>query len=173
MHPRRTGLMPKEDVMYQRIVVPLDGSELAEKALPEAEQMARLTGGTVHLVRVVDLVQLPWYDNFATAIDYGTVQAAISGDENAAATYLREVSARLTEAGITTSVETCRGLVPREIVAATKPGDLIVMASHGRSGVTRWLLGSVAEEVLRHASVPVLLVRAGASSDDAARTTGT
>ena len=61
--------------MYQRIVVPLDGSELAEKALPEAEQMARLTGGTVHLVRVVDLVQLPWYGSFTAAMDYATLPA--------------------------------------------------------------------------------------------------
>ena len=149
--------------MYQRIVVPLDGSELAEKALPEAEQMARLTGGTVHLVRVVDIVQLPWYGSFAPAMDYATVQAALTDEDNAAANYLSEVAARLTGAGLTASVETRRGQVPREIVAATKPGDLIVMASHGRSGVTRWLLGSVAEEVLRHASVPVLLVRASAA----------
>ena len=151
--------------MYRRIVVPLDGSELAEKALPEAEQMARLTEAPLRLVRVIDLVQLPWYGNFAAAMDYVAVQAAITDEENAAATYLREVAARLTGDGITVETEARRGPVPREIVAAAQPGDLIVMASHGRSGVTRWLLGSVAEEVLRHATVPVLLVRAGAESE--------
>lgn len=151
--------------MYQRIVVPLDGSELAEKALPEAERMAKLTGAPVRLLRVVDLVQLPWYGNFAAAMDYITVQKAIEDEENSASTYLRTVADRLTSSGVTADVELRRGRVTREIVDAAKQGDLIVMASHGRSGISRWLLGSVAEDVLRHATVPVLLVRAGSAPD--------
>ena len=51
--------------MYQRIVVPLDGSDIAELAIPEAERMARLTGAPLHLIRVVDPSQVPWYGAYA------------------------------------------------------------------------------------------------------------
>jgi nucleotide-binding universal stress UspA family protein len=73
---------------------------------------------------------------------------------------LEIVATRLRASGLVVRTESRRGHAAREIVAATAPGDLIVMASHGRSGVTRWLMGSVAEDVLRHATVPILLVKA-------------
>jgi len=146
--------------MYQRIVVPLDGSKLAEEALPDVERLARLVDAPLYLLRVVDLTQLPWYGQFGGAMEYVASEQALAADDEAAATYLRTVADRLTASGLAVVTEVRRGPTSRVLIAATMPGDLIVMASHGRSGMTRWFLGSVAEEILRHASVPILLVKA-------------
>lgn len=147
--------------MYQRIVVPLDGSEFAERALPEAEGLARLTGAPVHLLRVTDLSQFVWYGEFGLAMDVSAAEAETARETTAAAAYLLTIAERITGSGLTAETEVRRGQTYREVIAATRPGDLIVMASHGRGGVPRWFLGSVAEEVLRHATVPVLMVRSG------------
>ena len=155
--------------MYQRIIVPLDGSELAETALSEAQEMTRLTGAPIRLLRVIDPVQTQWYGTVAAAMDYAAVQAVIDSEKIEATTYLQAVAKRMSDAGIAVQTEMRQGQVTRAIVEAAQPGDMIVMASHGRSGISRWLLGSVAEDVLRHASVPVLLVRA-AEPTDAAKT---
>jgi nucleotide-binding universal stress UspA family protein len=152
--------------MYQRIIVPLDGSELAETVLPEAKKMARQIGAPVHLLRVSDPVESPWYGTMAAAMDYAAIQSVVENQTTEATGYLQEVAKRLNDEGITVETEARQGRASREIVAATKPGDVIVVASRGRSGITRWLLGSVAEDVLRHATVLVLLVRASDSSDD-------
>jgi len=147
--------------MYTRIVVPLDGSELAERALPDAERLARLISAPIHLLRVVDLTLLPWYGQFEMSMEYAATEQMLADDSDAASTYLQTIAERLTASGLTAVTEVRRGPTSRSLIDATKPGDLIVMASHGRSGMTRWFLGSVAEEILRHATVPVLLVKAG------------
>ena len=94
-----------------------------------SSQMARLAGAPIHLLRVIDLVQLPWYGNVAAAMDYATVQSAITDEVNAASAYLQEVAGRLSDAGVTVTTESRQGRVTREIVDAAKPGDLLVMAS--------------------------------------------
>lgn len=150
--------------MYQRIVVPLDGSEFAERALTEAERLARLTGAPVHLVRVTDVTQLIWYGEFGMAMDLSAAEAETARETAAAGAYLETVAERLVGSGLVADTEVRRGQTYREVIAATRPGDVVVMASHGRGGMTRWFLGSVAEEVLRHATVPVLMVRATEAS---------
>lgn len=147
--------------MYQRIVVPLDGSRLAEEALPTAERMASLLTVPILLLRVVDLTQLPWYGQFGMSMEYVASEQALLGDTDAATSYIQTVAERITASGIPVVAEVRRGLTTRVLIEATRPGDLIVMASHGRSGMTRFFLGSVAEEILRHALVPVLLIKAG------------
>jgi nucleotide-binding universal stress UspA family protein len=73
--------------------------------------------------------------------------------------YLAENVRSLIEQGLTVTSEVKIGLAARAIIAATKAGDCIVMASHGRSGLARWYIGSVAEQVMRLAPVPVMVVR--------------
>ena len=146
--------------MYQRIVVPLDGSAVAEQALPEAEQMARLTGAPIHLIGVVDVTQIPWYGQVGMAMEYAAVEEALADEATLASNYLQTITHRLIALGLKADTEIRRGHTSRELVAAARPGDLFVMASHGRNGLSRWLLGSVAEALLRHAPVPVLLIRA-------------
>ena len=156
--------------MYERIVVPLDGSELAERALPQAEQLARVTDAPLHLVRVVDFTKLEPYGAYGLAIEYAGMAQVLGQEQAEARAYLERVAQDLTDRGLRVSTEVRRGTAARELTGATRPGDLLVMATHGRGGMARWFLGSVAEEVARHATVPVLLVRAQpASTADPAR----
>jgi nucleotide-binding universal stress UspA family protein len=159
--------MHKEVEMYQRIVVPLDGSELAEEALPRAIELARLVGAPLHLLRVVDYLRLERYGPYALALEYSAVEPVLDTETTEATEYVDAVQRHLTREGVAVETEVRQGRVAREIVAAAKPGAVIVMASHGRGGFSRWLLGSIAEDVLRHATVPILLVRSGTSPGDA------
>jgi nucleotide-binding universal stress UspA family protein len=150
--------------MYRRIVVPLDGSKLAEMALPQAEELARLTGAPIHLIWVVDYTRLERYGPYALALAYSDAEPMLAEEIAIARTYLLGIEERLVATGLSVDSEVIQGRIARELVAASKPGDVIVMASHGRGGVSRWLLGSVAEDVLRHTAVPVLLVKASTTA---------
>lgn len=153
--------------MYERIVVPLDGSELAERALPTAEELARLTGAPLHIVRVVDLTRLEPYAAYGLAPEFGAMATVLGDEDTAAREYLAATERALTERGVKVTSELRTGTAAREIIALARPQDLVVMASHGRGGVARWFLGSVAEEVARQAPAPVLLVRAVAAAAEA------
>lgn len=150
--------------MFQRITVPLDGSELAERALPTAKELATLYSAPIHLLRVIDFTRLESFGPYGLGMEYTSVEPIVASEEAAAAAYLADMEVSLTEQGFTVTTELRRGVVVREVIDAMKPDDLTVMASHGRGGVSRWLLGSVAEEVIRHAPAPVLLVPARAQS---------
>jgi nucleotide-binding universal stress UspA family protein len=158
--------------MYSRIIVPLDGSPLAEEALPEAIRLARLAGAPLHLVHVIDPTQLPWYGTFGMDMDIETAKSALDEEARQSGSYLGGVMARLEAEGLAVTFEQRRGRVTRELMTVAQPGELIVMASHGRGGISRWLLGSVAEDLLRHATVPILLVKAGGGKDSGRPHTG-
>jgi nucleotide-binding universal stress UspA family protein len=145
--------------MFARILVPLDGSAFAEQALTVAEEMARQQGAPLHLIRVVDPNQL---DHFGLDKLAGTARLdeKVDGAQTAAGEYLQQTAQALEERGLTVTAEVRRGSPARELIAAALPGDLIVISTHGRHGATRWVIGSVAETVVRGASVPVLLIRA-------------
>jgi len=147
--------------MYQHILVPLDGSELAECVLPHVEALAEKHDACkVALVRVVSPLHL-----------YGGVESSLSPEERkrleadsmkVAREYLDIVVKRLKEAGIKVESEVLYGgRVVDEIVDYVEKNevDLVVIATHGRSGVSRWVWGSVADRILRSVRVPVLMVR--------------
>jgi nucleotide-binding universal stress UspA family protein len=129
------------------ILVPLDGSPLAERALPFAMRLAQATSARVVLTRVT-----PLFGPLGGDADLGTAIAA--------QVYLDEVAAKLAEAGLSVESSTPTGEAASEIVdeARARAADVVVMATHGRSGAGRWLYGSVADAVLRHSPVPVILV---------------
>jgi nucleotide-binding universal stress UspA family protein len=143
--------------MFTRILVPLDGSPLGERALPYAEELAGVLGASIHIVRVVDLAAFERY----TA--YGFVPIAseelLHNEEAGTDRYLAKIQGDLTDRGFHAMTERRRGNIAGELVAATRDGDLVVMASHGRGGLTRVFLGSIAEEMMRRSPVPVMLVR--------------
>ena len=145
--------------MYTRIVVPLDGSDLAEQALDSGADMARLTGATLHLLRVVEFPASDFTYVYSGMIEGEAVSMRIEDERKIAADYLAAVARPLEALGITVTTEVRQGVAIQELVEAMQEGDMFVLASHGRSGVARWFLGSVAEELTRRASVPVLLVR--------------
>ena len=145
--------------MFDRVVVTLDGSALAEQALVPATDLARRLNVPLHLVRVADIAWLSMGAPDAT-LEYAALGDTVNNEEQAARDYLASIAQREAGAGLQVTSEVRTGFAAREIIAAVRPSDLLVMASHGRSGPARWLLGSVAEDVTRRASSPVLLVRA-------------
>ena len=155
--------------MYRRIIVPLDGSELAEQALPQAEGLARLTGAPLHLVRVIDPAGLEPLGTVVLHTDALAMQLLLEEERIAAREYLERIKQDMRDREPKVTVEYRQGPAAQELLAITQPGDLLVMATHGRGGLARWFLGSVAEAVVRRASVPVLLIRAAPPTpDDAA-----
>jgi nucleotide-binding universal stress UspA family protein len=157
--------------MYTRILVPLDGSKLAERALPVAEELTRLMRTPLHLVRVVDPTELDLrgYGIYETVLAQGASSPFLTDEAAAAHAYLERMTAREIEQGLGASSEVRHGIAAREIVAVAQPGDFIVMSTHGRGGLARWFLGSVAEEVVRRAPVPVLMIRAAAEHEESER----
>lgn len=145
--------------MYARIVIPLDGSDIAEQALEPAAEMARLVHAPMHLVRVLDVHPPDFasvYGSFVMPIDSGEFEA----EREIAEQYLAETARLLERGGQVVTHELRYGPAQTGIVDALKDGDLLVIASHGRSGMSRWFLGSVAESVIRQSPAPVLLIRA-------------
>jgi nucleotide-binding universal stress UspA family protein len=147
--------------MYGRILVPIDGSPTADRGLDEAITLARLNGGSIRLLHVLDV--LVFVTGFETGATYtNTVLPALRQHCDRILTAGRE---RVAAAGVPveTEVAECFARRPSDVIveqADAWPADLIVLGTHGRRGVNRALLGSDAEQVLRIAPVPVLLVRA-------------
>jgi len=143
--------------MYRRILVPLDGSKVAEQVLPYARYLAGKLKIPVDLLGVVDLAALTSAMRVANVRNLETL---ITGHAQRSEVYLEKISK--TFPGVAVG-ETVRKGKPEEVViekAASESNTLIAMATHGRSGIDGWLLGSVAEKVLRGTTNPLLLVRA-------------
>jgi nucleotide-binding universal stress UspA family protein len=145
--------------MYSRIVVPLDGSDVAEYALPAAIEMARTLAASMHLVRVVDAPENNLAFGVESTIGGPSVALQQETERKLATEYLAETAVEVGREGFAVTTAILDGQAPSELVAAMQPGDLYVMSSHGRSGIARWYLGSVAEQVVRQASVPVMILR--------------
>ncbi len=146
--------------MFHHILVPLDGSTRAEQAFPVAIRIARATGGSLTLLRVVE----PATRFTEYSAELAENPRELPEDEiNRAKVYLSHVLATnsLEGMGITTEVRT--GIVAQEILRCVQEheDDLIVICSHGTTGLKRWLLGSVAQKIAHTSPVPVLIVREG------------
>ena len=148
--------------MFQRIVVPLDGSPRAEQALPVAARLARMSKGSVLLMRVCTTsVDLAWSAMESTLALEDSVQA----ERTNATEYLAHVAASNVLAGVVTIPLVLEGPAAQGILNGVidQAADSIVMCSHGDTGLKRWLYGSVAQKVAHHSSVPVLILREGRS----------
>ena len=156
--------------MYQRILVPIDGSPTSLKGLGEAIRLARLAGGALRLIHVVD--ELKYVTGFETGAAYNEDLVPLM--EDAGHQVLEQGRKLAQREGIeaeTVLFTTLAGRVSDLIVEQAKAwnADLIVIGTHGRRGVGRVLMGSDAEQILRSAPVPVLLVRAvGSEAEDEA-----
>ncbi len=139
--------------MYERILVPLDGSDLAEAALPYSEELAGTLGSDIRIIHIADL-----YDDKSDHMHQIYMDNMIEATKSGAKKYI--------ETSGTKEVNVCSvhlyGHAAEQIVdyADRENNSLIVMATHGQSGIKRWLLGSVATKVVMAAKQPVMLVRA-------------
>jgi nucleotide-binding universal stress UspA family protein len=147
--------------MFKRILVPLDGSKLAERALPYAETLAEKFEAELILVRVLQLLPevVPAGPHGGMVFHEQTVQ-----DRQEATTYLNEMAAQVRKVGVLSlrQVVLDAPSVTNAIteLAGEESVDLIVMSTHGRSGFSRLVFGSVAGQVLHDAPCPVFLVKA-------------
>lgn len=153
--------------MYNKILVPLDGSAFAEQALAHAEQMAVPGKTEIHLVSVAPLLEdqslaavdmYPVYVYRDTMVDQTQEMDRLRSELH---DYLAALAQRLGKAGHLVCTVIRFGQPADEIISyAEQSGcDLIAMSTHGRSGIGRWVYGSVADKVLRGSAAPVLLVR--------------
>ncbi len=142
--------------MYQRILVPLDGSELAEAVLPYATALADCTGAEIALLRVV--VEPVYEYAFTDPLIGEKIREQIKTE---AADYLERVAQNLQQDGFRVMTQVADGLVPEVILdgAERLHTDLIAMSTHGRTGLARFLIGSVADRVIHACKTPVLIVR--------------
>lgn len=155
--------------MFTHLLVPLDGSELAEIALPMAKAIALRFDSEITLLRAV---HLPHY--IGDGLDFTEVYTNLGENMQVEATaYLEAKQKMLREAGFNVNGRIIVGEPPADaiLIAANELGvDTIVMSTHGRGGVMRWVFGSVADKVLRQASIPILLARLPATEEAAPQT---
>ena len=142
--------------MYRKILIPLDGSEMAKKGLEEAEKLAKCFGAELVLFQVVPFMPIYGSPELVTPLIIDEKQ------KEAAEQYLANLCEELKKKDFKVSAMVKTGQqVAVEIIDFAKENgvDLIVMSTHGRSGITRWVLGSVALKVLTRAGTPILLLR--------------
>lgn len=146
-------------VAFERILIPLDGSPLSEKALPHAVALAEKFDSELILLRAADLYT-PLLATGDPEAAYWIAEAREEARQEAA-NYLEAQRETLRQAGYNVDILLCEGSPAEEIIeaAAKEAIDLIVMSTHGRGGVARWTFGSVADKVARYSCCPVLLIR--------------
>lgn len=143
--------------MYTRMLIPLDGSKTAENVLPYGRILARTFQIPVELMEVLDIAGMASHVAAEKARRLDTV---VTEGERSSEQYLKKIASSFSGVNVRCTVERGR---PEDVIvekAAADKTTLIAMATHGRSGMSRWLLGSIAEKVLRAATNPLLLVRA-------------
>ena len=149
-----------------RYLVPLDGSRLAEQALPYAKERARTTSGDLVLVRVINIAR-----DIATASMGGgmesisassveAIQGAVDQEIKEAGIYLDQQAQTLRQQGFQVMTEVRSGVPAQQILAVAKDKgvDVVIITTHGRSGLGRMVFGSVADEVIRSGQLPVLVI---------------
>jgi len=142
--------------MYKKILVPLDGSDLAKIALGQAENLAKTFDAEIILFQVVPFMPIYGSPELVTPLIVDEKQ------KEAVEKYLASLAEELKKRGlrVTATVKTGQQVAGEIIDFAKEVGaDLIVMCTHGRSGISRWVLGSVALKLLTRSETPILLIR--------------
>lgn len=144
--------------MYQRILIPVDGSPTSDRALGEAIALARQQNAQLQLLHVIEEIH---FVDIESSISYAELQETMRNSGNKV---LTQAQTAVQQAGMTaeTKLLEASGKRVASVIAAEAerwPADLIVIGTHGRTGFSRLLFGSVAEGVVRTAPVPVLLIR--------------
>ncbi|MBL7165804.1 MAG: universal stress protein [Dehalococcoidales bacterium] len=155
--------------MYQKVLVPLDGSKLAENVLPHVEMMVKAGAGEVILTTVTERISAYSYNVQLTPLSETLpalepvvkMPVSVGKMQRQGERYLNRIAKGLTKKGIKVRTSVLLGNPADEIqsLAEEEGVDLIIMSSHGRSGHSRWALGSISDKMLRSSQVPMLLVK--------------
>ena len=153
--------------MYQKLLVPLDGSQLSEQVVPYAGLLGKALQTPIELLRVFDPVPEQWGD----PLQGRYLDQIASSFRTEAIDYLNHIRISHLDSGVDVSCAAHEGHAASLIVseAEKEPNTLITMATHGRSGISRWMMGSVTDKVLHASSAPLLVVRsqdAGAPANE-------
>lgn len=157
VHPPQAGEAPKE-LSVHNILVPLDGSDLAESVLVPAAELARATGARLTLMHVVPTGELTSWPVLASLRERPVPPL------DSALDYLDGIAEELSRNGLEVDVRAVHGNLPATAIvelAESTEADVIAMATHGYGGLKRTLLGSVADKVLRSSTLPLLVIRPG------------
>jgi nucleotide-binding universal stress UspA family protein len=155
--------------MFKNILVPLDGSETAEVVLDTAQGLAKTLGATLNLVRVVDIaaitrsiVPASGEMGVITQEIQDMIDEAIAADLKEAEDYLKAAGERLQRSGVAVTTELRQGVAGDELIEAINARhiDAVCIATHGRSGISRTIFGSVADRLIRESGKPVLVIKA-------------
>lgn len=149
--------------MYKKILVPLDGSELAECVFPHLETMVKgCESAEVIVVQAVEPFSVPYGREVRHFSSLDKVKKFETHQKTEAESYLKEIVARLGKTGIKARAEVVYGRVNEALTdyVTRNDIDLVIIATHGRTGISRQVRGSVAEHLLRSVCTPVLMVRA-------------
>ncbi|MCX6004629.1 MAG: universal stress protein [Chloroflexi bacterium] len=152
--------------MYKKILVPLDGSLLAECVIPHIKTIAKAANSRVELISVAEPIEIPTRGKIALSDD--DLKQINTDAQKDLHNYLTSIRNRLKRSGIEARSVVLTGN-PAEILVdyvGSNDIDLIIMATHGRSGITKWFWGSIAEKVLRAVNVPVLLIKTSSCEKD-------
>jgi nucleotide-binding universal stress UspA family protein len=163
---RPNDIAPEPDLVA-RIVIAHDGSEHAARALPLAQDLARRLSAHIHLVTVVEDEESPLSASVAASIDPHLRDEAQADVLNLARRRVERVGAQFLRQGLPASWQVLTGSAASAIIAACVERDVLVITSHGQSN-SRWVLGSVAEKLLRESRVPVILLRTSSVAEGAA-----
>ena len=147
--------------MYERILVATDGSTLSDKAVSHAMDLAKLTGATLIALKVIPRYPRSYLEGGAT-VDTSEIKRIEAQWSEQAQAVLNKIKADGKSIGVTVKTSIAKSdLIAESIIAAAQKqnASLIVMASHGRKGIKRLLLGSETQHVLTHSQVPVLVLR--------------
>jgi len=148
--------------MYKKIMVPLDGSKLAECVFPHLETVIKgCESPEVIVVQAVEPLSVPYGREVSQLTSLEQVKAFETHQKTEAEKYLKEVVARLRKTGVNARAEVIYGKADEALsdYATKNDVDLVIIATHGRSGISRWVWGSVADRLVRSVRVPVLMVR--------------
>jgi nucleotide-binding universal stress UspA family protein len=155
----------KEASMYERILVPLDGSKQSEEVLPWVRMLAEVNKAEIVLLRIAEYP----YTLYSMCYEYPpsdpdlakTIQTKKKIIYREVKDYLERIASTLATAGVKVTAEVCDGPVVEAILASTERLriDLIALSTGGQSGGTQWVMGAIAHRVLHEAPVPVILMR--------------
>ncbi len=145
--------------MFSKIMVPLDGSKLAESVFPYVEDIAKTRHSSIELITVFEQFEMPPHGGMV--FDEENIAEYNKRSKNHSMAYLRRIKKYFVDKGISTSTTFLEGKADESLIdyANGHDFDLIIMATHGRSGVERWIMGSVADKLIHYCYVPVLLIR--------------
>jgi nucleotide-binding universal stress UspA family protein len=148
--------------MYKKIMVPLDGSKLGECVFPHLETIVKgCESPEVIVVQAVEPLSVPYGTEVLQFTSLEQVKAFETHQKVEAEKYLKKIAARLRKSGVSAKADVIYGKASEALIdyAIKNDVDLVIIATHGRSGIRRWVWGSVADRLARSVCVPVLMVR--------------